>query len=241
MVTVNLSPASASFVATTFIPRDESGELFVPSSAQSLEGFREWALSEEFPDRGRFTFAAGELIIDMSPEYLETHNFLKTEITSVIYGLARKRGLGRVFGDRCLFSNEAAGISTEPDATFCTFSSLRSGRCQIVRGRRPGVSDELVGSPEWVLEILSHSSVRKDKELLYEGYFRAGVSEYWLIDALGDEIVFQIFVPGGEGYVGVEPQEGWLASPTFGSSFQLTRQKHKDGLWEYTLKVKENL
>jgi Uma2 family endonuclease len=239
MATVNHSIATDPFVATTYIPRDESGNLFVPSSVQTWDGFRRWALSEECPDRGRFTFAARELIIDMSPEYLETHNFLKTEITTVIHGLAKKQNLGRVFSDRCLFSNEAAGISTEPDATFCSFSSLRSGRSRIVRGARPGVSDELVGSPEWVLEIVSPSSVRKDRKLLYDGYFRAGVIEYWLIDALGDDIDFQVLVAGVEGYAGIQPENGWLTSPTFHSSFRLTRRKDENGLWDYTLDVQQ--
>lgn len=231
--------AKSSWPAITFIPRDGSAELHIPLSAHTLDGFREWAVSEEFPDRGRFTFVAGELIIDMSPEYLESHNFLKTEITSAINLLTRNRGLGRVFGDRCLFSNEAAGISTEPDALFVSGSSWQSGKCHIRRGSRPGVSDELVGSPDWILEVLSPSSMRKDKKLFFEAYFRAGVAEYWLIDALGDEIDFQMLTRGADSFVPVQPQASWLASPTFGCAFQLTRQKAEDGLWEYTLHVQE--
>jgi Uma2 family endonuclease len=231
---------TSSFPIVRFIPRDESAEICVPPFAYTLEGFRRWAVSEDFPDRGRFTFAAGELIIDMSPEYLESHNFPKTEITYAVYGIVRNRRLGRVYSDGCLFSNEAAGISTEPDALFATYSSLAVGRCRIVRGARPGVCDELVGTPDWVLEILSTSSVRKDTKLLFEGYFRAGIGEYWLIDARSDEISFQLFVRGDAGYVAVEQQNGWLASPSFGCSFRLTREKEEDGLWLYTLHAKEN-
>ena len=239
MATVNPQPEFAPFSATRFIPRGEPGELLIPSSAQTLDGFREWALSEDFPDRGQITFAAGELIIDMSPELFETHNCIKTEVTSVIYHRARQRKLGRVFSDRFLVTNRDAGISTEPDATFAAHASLRSGRCQIVRSSRPGVSEELVGSPDWVLEIVSPSSKRKDKQLLYEGYFRAGIGEYWLIDALGDEVEFQVLVPGEGRYVDIEPHNGWLASPTFGCSFRLTRERDEDGFWQYTLHVQE--
>jgi Uma2 family endonuclease len=232
---------AASFPIIRFIPHDESAEIAVPQSAYTLNGFRDWALSEDFPDRGRFTYAAGELIIDISPDYLESHNFPKTEVTYVIYGIVKKRKLGRVFGDRCLFSNEVAGVSTEPDATFASYASLLSGRCRIQRANRPGVvCDELVGSPDWVLEILSASSVRKDKKLLFEGYFRAGVVEYWLIDALGDEIDFQIFIRGDSNFIAVPPQDGWLVSSTFACSFRLTRENDEDGLWQYTLHVQEN-
>jgi Uma2 family endonuclease len=223
-----------------FIPGDVTAEICIPSSAHSLNGFRNWALSEDFPDRGRFTYAADELIIDMSPEIFESHNFPKSEITSVLYRHAKERHLGRVCSDRCLFSNEAAGISTEPDATFVRYSSFIAGRCRIVRGARPGVCDELIGSPDWVLEIISPSSVRKDTKLLYQGYFRAGVGEYWLIDVRHEDIDFQLFIPGEDAYVAVEPHEGWLASATFGCSFRLTREKDEDGLWLYTLHVREN-
>jgi len=239
MATDNSQPNTTSFAPATFIPRDQSGEFVVPPSAHTLAGFRDWALSEDFPDRGRMTFVGGELIIDMSPEYFETHNLIKTEITTVIYGLVKARRSGQVFSDRYLFSNPVAGVSTEPDATFAMSSSLQSGRCKVVRASRPGVGEELVGSPDWVLEILSQSSRRKDTKLLRDAYFLAGIPEYWLVDALGEEIDFQILVPGKSDYVAAQSQDGWLASPTFACSFRLTREKGDDGFWQYTLHVQE--
>jgi Uma2 family endonuclease len=222
------------------MPYGGSGEIAVPASAQSFDGFRKWALSEDCPEGGRFTYVSGELIIDMSPELYETHNCIKSEISAVIYQRGKVRRLGRFFSDRFLFSNPEAGISTEPDATFVTNQSLKSQRCRISRSEKPGISDELVGSPDWIVEILSKSSVRKDKQLLREGYFRAGVGEYWLVDALGDDIDFQILVPGANDYKAVDPAQGWLASPTFDCNFRLTRERAPDGLWEYTLHIREN-
>jgi Uma2 family endonuclease len=185
------------------------------------------------------TFVGGELIIDMSPEYFETHNLIKTEITAVIYGLVKARRSGQVFSDRYFFSNPAAGVSTEPDAMFANSSSLRDGRCRVVRSSQPGIGEELVGSPDWVLEILSPSSRRKDTKLLRDAYFQAGIPEYWLVDALGEEVDFQILVPEANGYVAVEAKAGWLASPTFRSAFRLTREPGDDGFWQYTLHVQE--
>lgn len=223
----------------TLFPVGDSHAIEIPRSAYALRGFRDWALSEDFPSRGQFTFVDGELIIEMSPEYFETHNAVKTEITAVVYTYVKNRRLGRFFSDRTLLSNEAANVSTEPDATFARFETFRSGRCQMLDSPRPGVAQELAGSPDWVLEIVSTSSMRKDKKLLLDRYFAAGIGEYWLIDALGDQIDFQILVADKNAYVPTEAVNGWLRSQVFGCSFQLLREKDEDGLWVYTLAAQD--
>ena len=225
--------------AITINPGDGSSEFSVPASAYSLQGFREWALSEEYPERGQITFSSDGLIIDMSPELFETHNYIKMDVGSTLNRLVQQRKLGRFFGDRALFSNERGSICTEPDAMFISGQSVHSGRCTLVESKRPGVNIEVLGSPDWILEVVSPTSVRKDKVILREGYFRAGVGEYWIIDSLGDEIEFQMLVPGMHGYDPVESRDGWLASPTFGCSFRLSAEKDKDGFLHYTLHVQE--
>ena len=97
----------------------------------------------------------------------------------------------------------------------------------------------MVGTVDWVLEIVSPSSRRKDKKLLRDAYYKAGIAEYWLVDALGDEIEFQLLVSGDGGYVAAQAADGWLASPTFRRSFKLTRERDDDGYWFYTLEQKE--
>jgi Uma2 family endonuclease len=95
---------------------------------------------------------------------------------------------------------------------------------------------------DWVLEIVSPSSRDKDQKKLRTAYFKAGISEYWLIDALVEDtehVDFQILVAGQKGYQPITPVDGWLASPTFGCSFKLTRERDEDGFWEYTLHVQE--
>jgi Uma2 family endonuclease len=224
----------------TLFAHGDADAVSIPSSAYSLRGFRDWALSESFPDRGRFSFVGGELIIDMSPEFFETHNAVKVEITSVVYRLVKELRLGHVFGDRSLLSNEVANISTEPDAMFASYSSFQTGRCRILDSPRPGVAQELAGTPDWVLEIVSKTSKLKDTRMLREGYFAAGIAEYWLVDALGQEIDFQILVPGTDGYATIDARNGWLESPTFRRGFQLRREKDQEGIWLYTLQVREN-
>lgn len=231
--------AATVFVPVTCFTGDSETGVKVPASAHTHEGFREWAVSDDFPKGVRATFIAGEILVDMSPEYFESHNFLKTEISAVIYGIVRQEKLGRFFSDGSLITNEAAALSCEPDASFVSYASLRSGRCRLTEGvSRPDDSKELVGSPDWVVEILSKSSVRKDKQLLRKAYYDAGVQEYWLIDALGDQVDFQLLARGDDGFVATEPQEGWLTSTVFARAFRLTQQRDAAGFLEWSLEVK---
>lgn len=215
------------------------GDIVVPASAHTLAGFRAWARSGEFPERGRISFLGREIHIDMSPEELETHNKVKGEVGYALIGLNKKRKLGEFYSDRALLTNEEANISTEPDAAFATWETLEAGRLRLVpRENEEGEYIELEGTPDWVLEIVSKSSVTKDTRELREGYYRAGVPEYWLIDARGEEIDFQILVRGPDGYVVTAGRADWQSSPLFGRRFRLTRRRGRMGHWEYTLETK---
>ncbi len=208
----------------------------LPAQAASFDGFRAWARSDDFPAHGRFTFIDEGVLIDMSPEDLETHNLVKTEVVRVLAGLNRELQLGILCSDRMLMTNEAAGIATEPDAMLVTRAALRAGRAEFVT--RPGQrhrSRELRGAPSWVLEVVSRSSIQKDKKLLRDAYHRAGVEEYWLIDALGEAIDFQILVTQEHSFVAQPIEDDGIASPLFGQRFALQRQEDEQGFWQYTL------
>lgn len=233
------TPAASEFVPVTCFASEAEAGVMVPATAHTHKGFREWAVSDDFPQGVRATFVAGEIFVDMSPEYFESHNFLKLEISSVIHQLVRHEKLGLVFCDGSLVTNESAALSCEPDATFVSYDSLRSGRCRLTEGvSRPNDSKELVGSPDWVVEIVSKSSVRKDKQLLRKAYFDAGVQEYWLIDALSEQAEFQLLTRSDTGFVATEQQDGWLTSTVFFRAFRLTQRRDADGYVEWLLEVK---
>ncbi|MDZ4657441.1 MAG: Uma2 family endonuclease [Bythopirellula sp.] len=223
----------------TIYASDDRPAIIVPAAAATLDGFREWAISDDFPERGKITFVAGEVIVDMSPESLEEHSEIKTEICRVLAALVRGTNRGRLHIDGVLLSNKQATVSNEPDALFVAKDALSTGRIKLtpVKGRLHS-SKEIVGTVDWVLEIVSPSSKRKDKVLLRKGYYDAGIPEYWLIDALDEEIDFQILVRDATEYIAVAPQDGWIASPTFGKSFKLERALDKHGFLEYTLHMK---
>lgn len=238
---VPLVPAAGQLPARiTYFPFDESAPLVIPAAAWTHEGFRAWALSDDFPERGKLTFAGGELIIDMSPESIECHSEIKSEVARVLLTLVRERRIGRLHIDGILISHLDAGVSNEPDILFISRETQRSGRLQFTREKgQPQISKEVVGPVDWVLEIVSPSSRRKDKKVLRAAYFAAEIPEYWIIDALGDEIDFQVLVAGKDEYVAAVSNDGWQQSPTFSKAFRLVRERDEDELWEYTLEMQD--
>jgi Uma2 family endonuclease len=167
----------------------------IPECVVDLQSFRRWACSDEFPDRGRFSHLKGELWVDLIPEQLFTHNQVKVEFTTVVSGLLKHERRGRFFGDRALVTNVDAGLSTEPDGTFVSIESVRQGRVQLVEGVEGFV--ELEGTLDMVLEVVSASSVEKDTVVLRELYWQAGIPEYWLVDARGQRLQFEILRAAG--------------------------------------------
>ena len=98
---------------------------------------------------------------------------------------------------------------------------------------------ELECSPDWVMEIISPSSERKDLKDLRDRYHRAGIAEYWLIDARGDKIRFRILVHQAAGYVEQSAARGWIKSKVFGHLFRFKKLKDRLGTWSYRLEVKK--
>jgi len=230
--------ATSDFPAVTFLNSDSTAlPVSIPASATTLAGFRRWALSDDFPERGKITFVAGGLIVDMSPESFENHSDIKSEISRVLLNLVREQNVGRLHIDGVLITNVPAGVSNEPDIVYLAKETVSSGRAKLTQVVEQSIksSKELVGTVDWVLEIVSPSSIKKDKVLLRKAYFQAGIGEYWIVDVLGDSIDFQMLVPGEREYVAVESVEGWYRSPTFDRDFRLAREKEEDGYWLYTL------
>jgi Uma2 family endonuclease len=208
----------------------------VPADAHALAGFRTWALSDDFPEKLRVSFFNGEVYLHMSKEEIQTHSLVKTEVGGVLWKLNSEIDFGELFINCVLLTNPKADISTNPDMVAVRWESLQAGRVQYVTVDEREL--EIVGSPDWILEIVSDSSVVKDNETLREAYHRAGAREYWIIDARGREIEFQVLVRRKGGYSVVRSRDGWLASRVFGRSFRLTRRRNRRAAWKYQLAVR---
>lgn len=216
--------------------------LVVPPEAVTLEGFREWATRDDFPERVRVTFLQGEIILDASNQEINTHVAVKGEVYAVLATLVKQRRLGMFCGAGVPLTNVAAEVSNNPDGLFVSRDTLASGRVKLVPWEGSvHRSRELEGTPDWILEVISAGSVAKNKTRLRKSYHKAGIPEYWLIDARDhDKLIIQILLRRKNGYVAATPdRDGWQRSKVFDRAFRLDRLLDDHGLWDYTLHVRE--
>lgn len=132
-----------------------------------------------------------------SPENLE-HNDIVAWLDRVLGIYVRKQRLGRITVNKVAYRlSDREG--PEPDLAF-----VRTDRLDILRR---GYVD---GAPDLAIEIISPDSVHRDYELKRRQYERAGVQEYWIIDADEQKAVF--LVRGPEGFIEAHPQNDIFAS-----------------------------
>lgn len=217
----------------------ENAPFTIPARASAtLASFREWAGDNEFPEKTRVDYYRGELWIDMSKEHLFSHGSVKTEIAAVLTTLADQHDLGPYWCNGVLVTNVEAELSGNPDGTFVSHDSFTAKRVTLTEGAEGGYV-EIVGTVDMVLEVVSDSSEKKDNQTLFEAYFEAGVPEYWLVDARGTEIEFNIYKRGAKKYTVTKKQPGgWAKSAAFGKAFRLVRGKDAAGNPEFTLETR---
>jgi Uma2 family endonuclease len=211
--------------------------LHIPRDAYTLAGFRKWVLSDEFPEKQPVMFRKGEIYLFMPKEDVFTHAAIKTPVAIVAGGLFEELDLGDFYINGVLVTSVEADWSGNPDMVGILWESLDSGKVRYVMNKKDRAV-EIEGSPDWLLEIVSDGSVKKDKRDLRETYHQAGVREYWIIDARGDKIDFQILHWRKTGYAAAPHKDGWQRSRVFGRSFQLSRSRDRRGGWRYKLGVK---
>ncbi len=120
----------------------------------------------------------GELFYDMaspSSNHQRIVNFLVTEIN--IY-IRSKGGKCEVFPAPYDVQLEADDNHTlvQPDVSvICDRDKIKKNRC--------------IGAPDWVIEVVSPSTERRDYVYKLYKYLAAGVREYWIIDPERDRVV----------------------------------------------------
>ena len=165
---------------------------------RSLAEFRAWALSDDFPEQGRIDYLGGRIEVDMSPENVFFHGSVKTELVVEVGNIVKSAGAGYLFSDRTRVSCPKADLSAEPDVVYLSDDALDHGRVRLMQSRtgEPDSYVELEGAPDLVVEIVGDRSVVKDTQRLPLSYWRAGITEYWLVDARGESIFFQVHARG---------------------------------------------
>jgi Uma2 family endonuclease len=217
----------------------ENPPFTVPNRATAnLASFREWAGDNDLPEKTKLCYYCGEVFVEMGAEQIFSHVRVKTEISRVLANIEQEEDSGIFLSDGLLFTNEEAKLSCNPDAAFVSHDTINAKKAAFIEGKEGGFV-ELLGSVDMVLEVVSDSSEKKDNQTLFEAYFDAGVSEYWLVDARGSEIEFNIYKRGAKKFGVIKPQPGgWVKSVVFGKSFRLTRRNDVSGKPKYKLEVK---
>ena len=205
----------------------------------SLSDFRQWALSDRFPDRGRIDYIEGRIEVDMSPEDLFVHGAVKTEIVRVLSEIVKRENLGYLFTDSSRITAPDADLSAEPDVIFVSSDALDSQRVKLIAkaSGEQGRYVEMEGGADLVVEIVSDSSVSKDTRRLPQAYFNAGTTEFWLIDARKDQLLFQIHGRGAAGFESTSvDKDGFQRSSVLRRAFQLERRHDDRGFFMFDLR-----
>lgn len=195
-------------------------DLYIPPSVRDFASYLEWIHSDEYPEKARTAWLDGTLWVDTTMESLFAHALVKTDVARVLGNIVNEAGSGYLFCNGATFTHAGAGVSSKPDVLFASYETVRTGKVELVEGKG-GVLLSLSGTPDMVLEVVSPSSEDKDLVRLLELYFRAGIPEYWLIDARGTDPRFDIFRRGPKGYVATRKRGGFLRSAVFARGFRL--------------------
>jgi Uma2 family endonuclease len=214
-------------------------DVLIPPGITDLEAFRRWARSDAFPEHGRFSWIAGQLRVDVEMEQIYIHNLVKNKFITVLTTLAETDQLGYLLSDGARFSHPGADLSVEPDVFFISYDTMRSGRIKELPPQSGVGVIEFEGTPDMVLEIVSPTSIKQDTEDLRELYWKAGIAEYWLVDARGESLRFELLRRGKKGYVASRPGAKGLRSKVFARFFRLTRTSDPLGKPVFAIHVAE--
>ncbi len=211
--------------------------LTVPGWVIDLETFRRWVGSEQVPEKARVSYLNGDVLVDLSREDIFSHVLVKTVMTAEVGSLVDAGSPGLFLGDGVRLSNVKAKFSVRPDALFASQDTLAAGRVKLVDELEHDFG-ELEGTPDMVLEVVSPTSVKKDTQRLRELYWKAGITEYWLVDARKEPLSFDILRHTARGYVATRKQQGYVRSTVFGKTFRLTQTTSPLGHPDFTLEMR---
>lgn len=216
-------------------------DIEIPMEIFDLSRFRQWLRSPAFPQSGRIDWLQGRLEVDVAPEDLETHGGPKSTIAGRLVVLLQEAGRGRVYIDRARLTCPGTDLSVEPDIMVVLFESVEAGRARLVPrvSGEPGRYLEIEGGADLVVECVSDGSEKKDTVRLMELYHAAGVREYWLVDARGPSVRFDVLLHRPSGYeLANLSADGYRHSEVVAADVKLVRDSERAGFQLYRLDVR---
>ncbi len=148
------------------------------------EEFRVMEFSEEEEKTYIFELIDGEIVAKNHPT--ATHQTVLFELTMLFGNHVKVNKLGKVF-----FA--PFGVVPEPN------TDVQPDLFVILAANLPNLrEDGFFGVPDLVVEIISPSSIKLDRNTKFKLYERTGVSEYWIIDPKHQSI--EVYGRQGSGY-----------------------------------------
>jgi Uma2 family endonuclease len=145
------------------------------SSALEQEAVFTVSYIENLPDGVRAELLDG-IVYDMAPPNTR-HQLLLSELHAAIHHqIKSKKGKCKVFpAPFAVYLHDDELNYVEPDiSVICDPSKINEKGCN--------------GAPDWIIEIVSPSSVRHDYVTKLSAYMNAGVKEYWIVNLLKNMI-----------------------------------------------------
>jgi Uma2 family endonuclease len=116
-------------------------------------------------------------IMAMSPALSSEHQSIVTNLGGVMYNYFYKKPCKLFYApfDVRLYDREKSIIANKD-----IFSVVQPDLC-VICDKTKIDSKGCLGSPDWVIEILSRGNSKKEMQLKYQLYQESGVKEYWLV------------------------------------------------------------
>lgn len=134
----------------------------------------------------RYELIDGELY--MSPSPTVRHQIIVTNLVYLLEHYVRSNACGRVLTaplDVVLGDGDERHV-VQPDVIF------------VPAGHAVAATDEVVGPPGLIVEVLSPGTSGRDRRIKKALYARSGVGEYWIVDPASEWV--EVFRLGRTGY-----------------------------------------
>lgn len=127
-----------------------------------------WDDIKDVPEGGpRLEILDGELFVSPAPTW--RHQRIIGELFVALRGHVEGRRLGKV-------------AFAPVDVIFDPHNVVEPDLLYVSTGRQGIIGDRIGGAPDLCVEVLSPSSVTRDRQAKHAVYARFGVREYWIVD-----------------------------------------------------------
>ena len=137
---------------------------------QPTPSAKHWTFDDllRFDETERYEIYDGKLI-SMSPAPSFHHQELLGRLYAMVLSFLQQQPLGRL-------------VFAPVDVVFSEDNTAQPDLIFIANENAGIIKDRVFGAPDLAVEVLSPSSIRRDRYEKLEQYARFGVREYWIID-----------------------------------------------------------